>query len=95
MMQDRTSRHWRVLANRVSVVLHRAWDPLGVADEPDAPEEYQNYVPEVARLLDRNASNAEIAALLTHIRRERMGLTGDDEHDLQVAAMLMTLNNRG
>lgn len=72
-------------------MLHEYWDPLGVASEPGAQGEYENYVPEIVRLLLRDAPAAEIAAYLTIIARERMGLAGDADHDARVAARLVAL----
>lgn len=91
MTRRSAARAWRVLAKRVRLALHTAWDPISIAGEPGAQTEYQDYVPEIVRLLVRDASAADIAALLTAIARERMGLPGGEARDRRVAEMLIDL----
>jgi hypothetical protein len=75
----------------VSAILHTAWDPLAVAGEPGAQGQYDDHVPELVGLLASGASAAKIAARLSVIVRERMGLAGDARHDARVAEMLVKL----
>lgn len=81
MMPGLATRPWRVLAKRVSQILHTVWDPLGVDSEPGAQTEYDDYVPEIFRLLVRDASADGIAARIEAIRREHMGLPGHEARD--------------
>jgi len=85
---------WRALTRDVDAILRTDWDPLGVADEAHAWNEYANYAPEIARLVWRGASVEDIAAHLRAIAVERMGLTADARHDARVAARLAKLRPR-
>jgi len=75
------TRPWRVLAKRVSQILHTVWDPLSIDSEPGAQTEYYDYVPEIVRLLVCDASADGIAARIEAIRREHMGLPGHEARD--------------
>jgi len=69
-------------------VLMREWDPIGVADVPEARGEYDGYIGLVGDRLRRGAPNQEVAALLESIRRDRMGLPAHSEADSHAAETL-------
>jgi hypothetical protein len=50
------------------------WDPIGVAEHPEAQDEYDSYIGGVYRLLAAGASAAEIAEHLYQIEVGSMGL---------------------
>ncbi len=52
------------------------WDPIGIADEPNAQDEYDSYIEPVYQLLMRSASDEEIATYLLWVVFEQMGLSG-------------------
>jgi hypothetical protein len=57
-------------------ILMTAWDPIRVADAPEAFDEYDGYIPGVAHRL-RDAAGPEaavehVAAYLNHIQRDYM-----------------------
>lgn len=60
------------------------WDPIGVAGWPEAADEYDSYLGEIARLLREGRSPAEIAAHLAAFR-ENMGLDPDEAADLHAS----------
>jgi hypothetical protein len=61
---------------RVREVLMREWDPIGVADWPEATDEYDDYFGKVyVMLVDGRATKEEIAAYLFDIATNRMGLS--------------------
>ncbi|RYG98865.1 MAG: hypothetical protein EON58_05810 [Alphaproteobacteria bacterium] len=76
----------------VRLVLHWAWDPIGVRGIPEAIDEYDGYAPAVFELLQRHAPIPEIADYLIHITRDRMGLEPDQNKSLDVAALLTGLH---
>lgn len=45
-------------------ILVTAWDPLAVGDSPRLADEYDSYIPAVARLLARGACEAYVAQFL-------------------------------
>ena len=56
-------------------ILMADWDPIGVCDLPEAADEYDDYINEVLELLNRNATDEQLAQHLLQIETKRMGLT--------------------
>jgi hypothetical protein len=63
-------------ARRVEIrrILMSKWDPIGVSDVPEAADEYDMYIGAIYGMLDRNATDAEIAEYLLSVETGRMGL---------------------
>jgi hypothetical protein len=77
------------LYQRVDEVLHYMWDPIGVAGQATARDEYYGYLPTVFSLIEQDDNNDEkIAAYLVHVARDRMELPEKREHALEIAAIL-------
>jgi hypothetical protein len=72
MLEKYRSRQIRA---EIGQILLKDWDPIGVADEPEAQDEYESYVYGVLNLLLRAASAEEIAEHLFLIETERMGMS--------------------
>lgn len=77
------------LYQRIDEVLHYLWDPIGVATEPMARDEYQAYLPQVFSLLKTNATEEKIAAHLEAIATERMGFNANLKQATQIASVLL------
>jgi hypothetical protein len=69
-------------------VLHYVWDPIGVASQPQARDEYQAYLPKVFGMLQDHSDPQSIAEYLTTITVERMRLSPRPAHDLSIAKLL-------
>ncbi len=65
------SQRIRVAIRRV---LMEKWDPIGVADEPMAWDEYDRYIGGLFELLQESASREAIEGYLRDIEVERMEL---------------------
>ena len=52
----------------------RDWDPIGVADVPEAWDEYDNYMGKIAAMIRDSASDEEMIAYLKWAEVENMGL---------------------
>jgi hypothetical protein len=50
------------------------WDPIGVRDAPEAADEFDSYLGPIGARLREGKDAAEIAAYLTDVEEERMGL---------------------
>jgi hypothetical protein len=77
----------------VRAVLMDRWDPIGVADVPEAADEYDPYVGAIGERLRSQESADELAAYLTWVQVERMELTATDAaaaNDLAVAKQLLS-----
>ena len=66
----------RAFRREIGRILLQEWDPIGVADEPMAADEYEGYVYGVVRLLLDGAPAPAIAAHLAEIECKRMGMEG-------------------
>jgi hypothetical protein len=77
------------LYRAVDEVLHYVWDPIGVSNIPQARHEYHGYLPQVFNMLREGSSASTVAFYLTKVTTERMGLSENAEHDLEVARVLI------
>jgi len=66
-------RRAREIQSQIAAILLHDWDPIGVADEPQARDEYDSYVGGVYRLLASGGSLADIEAHLRDIEIHMMG----------------------
>jgi len=87
---SKLQRKDKELLKRIDEVLHYVWDPIGVSGEPNARDEYDSYVPHIFSLLIKNSSSEVIAAELTKITVDAMGLNENSRHDLKVADILIS-----
>ena len=79
----------------IEIVLHWAWDPIGVRGIEQAKEEYDSYALPVFGMLEIGAADHEIAEYLTKVEREWMGLEPNPAKNADIAAMLRELHKRG
>lgn len=79
----------QALHRAIGEVLHYRWDPLGVADDPAARTEYETYAGQVFSKVRAGASAEAIAAYLTAVTVEAMGLTPAPDHDATVARLVL------
>jgi hypothetical protein len=70
-------------------VLMESWDPIGIADQPAAADEYDSYVLALGGRLRAGATPEEIASYLSHIRRERMELLSHADADVAAARSVL------
>src|SRR5437667_2725456 len=66
-------RRAREIQSQIAEILLHDWDPIGVADEPQARDEYDSYVGGVYRILASGGALAEIEAHLRDIEARMMG----------------------
>lgn len=69
----------------------REWDPIGVAGEPNAFNEYYGYEREIADLLIANAPLEQLAKHLADQEECRMGLSPNPGRSLRAARRLQEL----
>ena len=86
---------WKNRAQRyhdaIHTVLLKEWDPIGVANVPEAQDEYDTYVAGVYKRLLSRASEEDMFRYLWEIETEYMGLCGDVRHTRAVAKHLLDL----
>jgi hypothetical protein len=81
----------KTITARVRAILLKEWDPIGVGHEPRAQDEYDSYAPQIAGMVLRDMSKAELAALLLTIEHDLMGLPGNEARAIAVAGRLSAL----
>ncbi len=92
-MDQKTRARIRQIEGAIREILVRRWDPLGVGQEPAAPDEYDGYIGGVYRLIASGASADEIAEHLADIERSQMGFERTSaERLLPVAAVLLKID---
>ncbi len=89
-MSERTERRARLQS--VEIVLHWAWDPIGVGGIIEARNEYDSYALPLLEMLERGAPDEEVADYLTSIEANRMGLKANTNKNADIAAMLRELH---
>jgi len=88
---NETTRHDKHL-RMVAIVLHWAWDPIGIRGIEEALDEYDSYAGPVLDLLERKAADQEVADYLTSIERDSMELQPRPEKNADIATMLGQLH---
>ena len=80
---------WRVSGSReLRALVMDGWDPIGVAGEPAAADEYDSYLVRIAGGLRLGYGPDRIAADLSTFRVEMMGGPADPERDLAAATAI-------
>jgi hypothetical protein len=82
----------REIADAIRQVLMRHWDPIGVADFPEARDEYDSYIGGVYHLLASGADEMRIASHLAAIQTKTMGLPKDAVFLMDVARKLREID---
>jgi hypothetical protein len=63
--------------NAIHDILLKEWDPIGIANVPEASDEYDSYVPGVYKRLISRVSEDDLFDHLWMIETEQMGLCGN------------------
>jgi hypothetical protein len=86
---DRARRYHEAIRR----VLLREWDPIGVADIPQAQDEYDGYVGEIHGRLVRHEARQSLIDHLWWIETVHMGLCGNRAHTEVIADRLLALRD--
>src|SRR5664279_1719167 len=86
--RDRARRYHHAIRE----ILLRDWDPIGIADIPEAQDEYDSYIPGIYGRLIRHISEQELFDHLWQIETEHMGLFGNRGKTQQITEKLLSLN---
>ncbi len=77
------------LYRRCDEILHYVWDPIEVADVPEARDEYLDYLPRLLRNLLDGDGEDEVAAYLINLEEEAMGLDTNGSKARSAAELLV------
>ena len=72
-------------ASELRAVAMREWDPIGVADWPEAADEYDSYLGPIASQFREGSSAEDVARYLEFVRTQLMGLPADKRRDEHAA----------
>jgi hypothetical protein len=72
-------------------LLMQEWDPIGIADLPEASDEYDAYIPKIISLLKSNITVEEMQKHLFWLEESQMGLTASEERVKHVSDLLIAL----
>ena len=89
--KDRARRYHHAIRE----ILLRDWDPIGVADAPEAQDEYDSYIPGIYGRLIRRISEQELFDHLWQIETEHMGLFGNRGKTVSNGASIKVSNHGG
>jgi hypothetical protein len=65
------------------------WDPIGVADTPEAAGEYDGYLAMIESMLKNGHDEAQLATSLALVRTQSMGLGPNPQADDEAARRLV------
>jgi hypothetical protein len=71
-------------------ILLEDWDPIGINIIPEAWNEYEQYIPEIAKLLSIHSEKSQLISYLGNVRTQYMSLPKNIEKDSIVAEKLIT-----
>jgi hypothetical protein len=83
-------KHWKRSTAHIREILLKDWDPIGVAEIPEAQSEYDSYVGRLYSLLAAGPNPDAIAAHLERIETDAMGLYGGNAEARRVAAIRLS-----
>jgi hypothetical protein len=69
------------------------WDPIGVAEFPEACDEYDSYALQVFTSLHNGARAESIADYLSWLERDHMGLTALSGRSQTIADKVIAIHN--
>jgi hypothetical protein len=83
-------RWWRFCGEReLRELLLREWDPIHVDDSPTPEDEYDSYLGQIVRRLRDGEGTDAVAAYLSSVREERMGMPENADEDERVATEIV------
>ena|SRR6266567_8455609 len=83
--RDRAKRYH----DAIHSVLLKEWDPIGVADDEHAQDEYDSYIGPIHGMLIHHESEQKLFGYLWWVETENMGLFGNRHHTEQIARRLI------
>jgi hypothetical protein len=85
----------RTAINRLRLLLLEQWDPVGIADEPAARDEYNRYARRLEAHVLAGASRSDLQRFLLDVEGEEMGLAPDSRRAAAVAGHILEIYRGG
>ena len=78
----------KVTADRISELLLKNWDPIGIKDTPGAEDEYALYIHEIYEIIRDSSPYVALFVYLWTLETDHMGLTGNKSKTEEFAKFL-------
>ncbi|MER2535530.1 MAG: hypothetical protein ABTQ31_10255 [Rhizobiaceae bacterium] len=85
----------RTAINRLGLLLLEQWDPIGIADEPAARDEYDMYARRLEARVLAGASRSDLQQFLLDVEGEEMGLAPDSRRAAVVVGRILEIYRGG
>ncbi len=85
-MKDSRDKKAREIQDAIGAALMQYWDPIGVADVPEARGEYDSYVGPVYRVLAGSRFQEDLINYLSYIQTKMMGFEPSPRERLRAVA---------
>ncbi len=92
--KERYRDHARQYQQEIHRILLQEWDPIGIADEPEAQHEYDNYIPKIHGMLIRREPRQRLFDHLWRVETVQMGLIGARLRTERVVDFLSRCENK-
>ncbi len=82
------------MRDEIRQVLLRVWDPVGIADQDEAHDEYDGYIGQIREKMARDESEKALFEYLWWLETEWMGSIGDPARTASTVAALLKIRDR-
>lgn len=79
------------LLHAIHKILLKEWDPLGIRCIPAMRDEYDDYLPNIFKLIRQNSSETEIFDYLWWVEQRVLEKQGNKAHTFRIAGLLKVL----
>ena len=80
------------LANQIRQIFVQDWDPVGIKNVPEAQDEYDQYLANITRMVQSQASQSHVAAALLQAE-VNMGLVANENRANLIAEKLLLIHS--
>jgi hypothetical protein len=80
------------ITDDIRKILIRDWDPVGIAEFPEARDEYDGYIPIIERMIEKRGIAEDVARLLLSAE-QNMGVEPNTVRALDVAQRLLRIEH--
>jgi hypothetical protein len=82
------------LLHAIHKILLKEWDPLRIRHIPTMRDEYDDYLPNIFKLIQDKSSETEIFDYLWWVEHKVLEKVGRKDHTLRIAALLKSLQKK-
>ncbi len=84
----------KAIVSEIRSILIKNWDRIGIGDNPNLNDEYDDYIGSIMKILTQKPSEEEIIVFLKKIENTEMGINNfDTKHLYHVAIKLKKIGD--